>query len=133
MSLRGFDLTKYLRRLGICDEADAFFMQISSSEVILQPRINRKMPKITITSGPTIKETKGYNEMVHARLHIICGNCGQDLKEPDMATWEYIPAEIDEEDGEIFDPADVHISCKNCATLHSLGNYITERVRKEDD
>ena len=31
--------------------------------------------------------------MVNDRLHIICGNCGQDLKESGMATWEYIPAD----------------------------------------
>ena len=35
--------------------------------------------------------------MVNDSLHIICGNCGQDLKELNMATWEYIAAEIDEE------------------------------------
>ncbi len=40
--------------------------------------------------------------MVNDRLHIICGNCGQDLKESGMATWEYVPAEINEEDGEIL-------------------------------
>lgn len=65
--------------------------------------------------------------MVNDRLHIICGNCGQDLKEPDEATWEYIPQEIDEETGEILSPATVYIHCKNCSTLHSLSKYIKEQ------
>ena len=67
--------------------------------------------------------------MVNDRLHIICGNCGQDLKEAGMATWEYVPPEIDEEDGEELNPADVWIKCDNCATLHSLGKYIKEEVK----
>lgn len=68
--------------------------------------------------------------MVNANLHIICGNCGQNLKESGMATWEYRPAEIDEESGEIFDPATVYIHCKNCATLHSFSDYMKEYSRK---
>lgn len=62
--------------------------------------------------------------MVNERIHIICGNCGQDLTEKDMAVWHYIPAEIDEETGEVYDTADVYISCKNCATMHFLDNHI---------
>lgn len=62
--------------------------------------------------------------MVNDRLHIICGNCGQDLKEHGMATWQYIEAEIDEEDGEIINSATVYIRCDNCATIHSLNKYI---------
>ena len=65
--------------------------------------------------------------MVNERLHIICGNCGQDLKESDMANWEYVPAEIDEETGEIYSPADVYIICDNCATIHFLNNHIKEK------
>lgn len=64
--------------------------------------------------------------MVNDRLHIICGNCGQDLKEAGMATWEYVPPEIDEEDGEIINSATVYIHCDNCATIHSLNKYIKE-------
>lgn len=64
--------------------------------------------------------------MVNDRLHIICGNCGQDLKESGAATWEYVPAEIDEEDGEVYSPATVYIHCENCATIHSLNKYIKE-------
>lgn len=63
-------------------------------------------------------------KMVNDRLHIICGNCGQDLKESDAATWEYVPAEIDEESGEVYIPATVYIRCENCATIHSLNKYI---------
>ena len=64
--------------------------------------------------------------MVNDRLHIICGNCGQDLKESGMATWEYVPPEIDEEDGEELNPADVWIRCDNCATIHFLKKYMEE-------
>lgn len=64
--------------------------------------------------------------MVNDRLHIICGNCGQDLKEPNMATWEYVPAIIDEETKEIINNADVFIRCDNCATIHFLKKYIKE-------
>ena len=39
--------------------------------------------------------------MVHEMIHIICGNCGQDLTEKNMATWKYKPAEINEETGEV--------------------------------
>lgn len=69
--------------------------------------------------------------MVHARLHIICGNCGQDLKEPGMATREYIPIELDTETGEVINPATVFIRCKNCATLHSIDDSITKEEPRE--
>ena len=65
--------------------------------------------------------------MVNERIHIICGNCGQDLKEPGMANWKYVPAEIDEETGEIYSSADVYITCDNCATIHFLNNHIKEK------
>lgn len=65
--------------------------------------------------------------MVNDRLHIICGNCGQDLKESGMAEFEYIEAEIDEETGEIINHATVFIHCMNCATIHSLSKYIKEK------
>lgn len=58
--------------------------------------------------------------MVNERLHIICGNCGQDLKESGMATWEYVPEIKDEETKEILSSADVLIRCGNCATIHFL-------------
>ena len=64
--------------------------------------------------------------MVNNRLHIICGNCGQDLKEPNMATWEYVPAIHDEETGEIIENADVFIRCDNCTTIHFLHKYMEE-------
>lgn len=65
--------------------------------------------------------------MVNERLHIICGNCGQDLKELGMATWEYVPEIKDEETKEILSPADIIIRCDNCATIHFLKNHIKER------
>lgn len=64
--------------------------------------------------------------MVNDRLHIICGNCGQDLKEAGMASWEYVPDIVDEEDGELLEPADVLIRCENCATIHFLSKYMED-------
>lgn len=64
--------------------------------------------------------------MVNDRLHIICGNCGQDLKESGMATWEYVPGIKDEESGEVYSPATVYIHCENCATIHFLNKYMEE-------
>lgn len=64
--------------------------------------------------------------MVNDRLHIICGNCGQDLKEAGMATWEYVPGIKDEETGETIQSADVFIRCDNCATIHFLNKYMEE-------
>ena len=68
--------------------------------------------------------------MVNDRLHIICGNCGQDLKESGMAKWEYSPADIDD-DGEEISPAMVYIECENCSTLHSLNKYMPNRKNKK--
>ena len=54
--------------------------------------------------------------MVMAVLHLICGNCGCN----NDWEWRHISKEVD--DGEIITDEDVYISCKNCATLHSLNN-----------
>lgn len=62
--------------------------------------------------------------MVCENIHIICGNCGQDLTEKGMSSWEYKPAEIDEETGDVYDTADVYIRCENCATIHFLDDHI---------
>lgn len=62
--------------------------------------------------------------MVNDRLHIICGNCGQDLKEAGMATWEYVPEIKDQVTGETIQNAEVIISCENCATIHFLSKYM---------
>ena len=65
--------------------------------------------------------------MVNDRLHIICGNCGQDLKEAGMATWEYVPEIKDQATGETIQNAEVIISCENCATIHFLSKYMKKR------
>ena len=60
--------------------------------------------------------------MVIAKLHIICGNCGNneglkfrvDPKGRDLSDKE-----------ERFEP-EVYIKCPNCSTLHSLSNVIDE-------
>lgn len=64
--------------------------------------------------------------MVHDRLHIICGNCGQNLTKDKMATWKYVETDINEKDSSVICPADVYISCNNCATIHSLSQYMEE-------
>jgi len=63
--------------------------------------------------------------MAHARLHIICGNCGcNDMFkfriEPEGHDITYIEPE--------FEPA-VFITCENCSTLHDLSDTI-EEVKK---
>ena len=63
--------------------------------------------------------------MVNDRLHIICGNCGQDLREQNAATWQYVP-EIKTDDGEIIHHAEVLIYCENCATIHFLSKYMEQ-------
>lgn len=60
--------------------------------------------------------------MVHARLHLICGNCGG----ADDFEWRHIAKEA--VDGETMQDEDVYISCRNCVTIHSLN---TKAKRKE--
>lgn len=55
------------------------------------------------------------NNMAHARLHLICGNCGC----ADNWTWEISKDANDYED---IQTDDVYILCGNCTTLHSLTN-----------
>lgn len=51
--------------------------------------------------------------MVNARLHIICGNCGQN----DMFTYQ-INNEIDDDTNEKYQT--VNLICNNCHTIHDL-------------
>jgi hypothetical protein len=51
--------------------------------------------------------------MANAKLHIICGNCGQN----DMFEHR-ISIEIDDDTNE--ERQVVHIACNNCGTLHYL-------------
>lgn len=58
--------------------------------------------------------------MVHARLHIICGNCGS------RDHWER--ARIDRfgrDTGESCEP-NISLSCDNCATVHHLDGYFED-------
>lgn len=64
--------------------------------------------------------------MVCARLHIICGNCGNG--DGDMFEYEINKDGLDYGDG-TFDDA-VYIWCKNCGTLHSLDNKMPIRKPK---
>jgi RNase P subunit RPR2 len=51
--------------------------------------------------------------MAHARLHIICGNCGAD----DMFKYK-ICTQLNDETDEEYEM--VYISCRNCEILHNL-------------
>jgi hypothetical protein len=51
--------------------------------------------------------------MAHAKLHMICGNCGAN----DMFEFEI----TDDLDDDTDEPThNVYIFCKNCKTLHDL-------------
>lgn len=51
--------------------------------------------------------------MVNARLHLICGNCGNDEK--DLFVAEY-------NKGDDLTAPTIYIKCKYCGTLHNLEN-----------
>lgn len=60
--------------------------------------------------------------MVHARLHLICGNCGN--SESDLFSAEY-------DKGDSLTPPTIYIACKNCGTLHDLsGNANIEPLEQ---
>ncbi len=65
--------------------------------------------------------------MVNARLHMICGNCGCNDQ------WENSVYIADGEGEKLH--VDMHVSCKNCATLHTLELHelIDDRELKEED
>lgn len=51
--------------------------------------------------------------MAHAKLHIICGNCGKN----DMFKYQIVKDIDDDTEKEFFR---VSIICENCSTLHDL-------------
>ena len=56
--------------------------------------------------------------MVHARIHIICGNCGATID--DMSLVIERDEDLGREDGALSDSATIR--CDNCSTLHFLHN-----------
>lgn len=63
--------------------------------------------------------------MAHSDLHIICGTCGS----KDLA-YEIDPEGLDitmDEDEQQFETR-CFINCKNCSTIHDLGDFIPGRV-----
>lgn len=60
--------------------------------------------------------------MTNAKLHIICGNCGQN----DMFEHR-ISIEVDDDTNEKRQV--VYIACNNCGTLHDLENN-SEFIKK---
>lgn len=65
--------------------------------------------------------------MVRARLHIICGNCGNG--DPNMFR-QWVEREAHDLDGEHFQDG-AYLTCLNCTTLHSLDDYIPVREDKK--
>lgn len=63
--------------------------------------------------------------MAHARLHIICGNCGcNNMFEHEIKT------EIDDDsEDENATRQVVYIVCNNCNTLHSLEDNSTIKTK----
>ena len=58
--------------------------------------------------------------MAHAKLHIICGNCGAN----DMLNYE-ISTVLNDDTNEEYQV--VYIHCKNCGTLHDLQDNAEKR------
>jgi len=67
--------------------------------------------------------------MARSRLHIICGNCGCN----DEFEWKIVDTGRDISEGEENYLSEVYITCKNCATLHSLSNFIPEHHTSKND
>lgn len=61
--------------------------------------------------------------MVNARLHIICGNCGENKD----LSYSIFKDSTEDEEKPITDCV---IACDNCSTLHYLNTYIP---REPDD
>lgn len=59
--------------------------------------------------------------MAHSKLHIICGNCGDNT----MMTFHIDPEGLDVSDGDEtkYEPT-VIISCGNCSTIHNLSDNV---------
>lgn len=66
--------------------------------------------------------------MVKARLHLICGNCGNDDK--DLFYAEYY------EGDELTEPT-IYVKCNNCGTVHDLADnstiekFVSEKEEQE--
>ena len=56
--------------------------------------------------------------MVRARLHVICGNCGN--AEPNY--FEYSHQECFADNEEELTSTETTITCKNCSTIHWLND-----------
>ena len=63
--------------------------------------------------------------MAHARLHIICGNCGCNH----MLDYEIVE-ELNDVTDELQDV--VYIGCKNCGTLHDLDDN-AEQIKQQEN
>ena len=59
--------------------------------------------------------------MAHAKLHMICGNCGSN----DQFTYKIV---IDYDDDKEQHYPRISIACNNCSTLHCLEDNATEEI-----
>lgn len=64
--------------------------------------------------------------MAHARLHVICGNCGSN----DDFTFK-VSKEIDDSKEESVEITKVYIACENCSTLHDLADNAKLEEKKK--
>lgn len=60
--------------------------------------------------------------MVHARFHMICGNCGDDKSLSYRIERDFHFENEGEENEKALD--ECVVSCSNCGTLHFLSSYI---------
>ena len=61
--------------------------------------------------------------MAHAKLHMICGNCGSN----DQFTYKIV---TDYDDDKEQDYQRISIACNNCSTLHCLEDNATEELNE---
>ena len=59
--------------------------------------------------------------MAHAKLHMICGNCGSN----DQFTYRIV---TDYDDDKEQDYPRISIACNNCSTLHYLEDNAAEEI-----
>lgn len=69
--------------------------------------------------------------MVNARLHVVCGNCGNlctTYGESENMNFEIDPkGKCVDIDGDLRELPAVRIRCKNCSTIHCLEDTVEER------
>lgn len=62
--------------------------------------------------------------MVRARLHLICGNCGNN--DPNEFSAEY-------DKGDSLTPPTIYVTCANCGTVHDLSDNANIEPLEQND